>query len=61
MAEKKNIFETITAVMDDIGYIGKGDLNKQQGFKYRGIDAVMNALNPAFIKHHLFIVPEVME
>lgn len=61
MAEKKNIFETITAVMDDVGYIGKDDLNKQQGFKYRGIDAVMNALNPAFIKHHLFIVPEVME
>lgn len=61
MAEKKNIFETITAVMDDVGYIGKDDTNKQQGFKYRGIDAVMNALNPAFIKHHLFIVPEVME
>ena len=61
MAEKKNIFETITAVMDDVGFIRKDSTNEQQRFKYRGIDAVMNALNPAFIKHHLFIVPEVME
>ena len=28
---------------------------------YRGVDDVMNALNPAFIKHKLFMVPEVME
>lgn len=28
---------------------------------YRGIDAVMNAINPALIKHHLFVVPEVIE
>lgn len=61
MAEKKNIYETITAVMDDVGAIGKDDLNKQQGFRYRGIDAVMNALSPSFVKHHLFIVPEVLE
>lgn len=28
---------------------------------YRGIDAVMNALNPAMVKYHLFVVPEVLE
>ena len=59
MAEKKNIFETINAVMAEIGAIGKDSWNKQ-GFKYRGIDAVMNALNPAFIKHKLFVTPEVI-
>lgn len=32
-----------------------------QGFMYRGIDAVMNALNPALIKHKVFVVPEVLE
>ena len=58
---KKNIFQTIAAVMEDVGAIGKDSLNKQQGFKYRGIDTVMNALNPAFIKHRLFVVPEVMD
>lgn len=61
MVEKKNIYETINAVMADVGAIGKDKKNQQQGFMYRGIDDVMNALNPAFIKHHLFIVPEVLE
>ena len=40
---------------------GKDAVNKQQGFKYRGIDAVMNAINPALVKNHVFIVPEVLE
>ena len=44
MAEKKNIFETINAVMEDVGAIGKDKKNQQQGFMYRGIDDVMNAL-----------------
>lgn len=60
-AEKKNIYETIAAVMEEIGAIGKDSKNQQQGFMYRGIDAVMNAINPALIKHKLFIVPEVLE
>lgn len=60
MAEKKNIFETINAVMAEAGAIGKDSRNKQQGFMYRGVDAVMNALNPAFIKHKLFVTPEVI-
>ena len=59
--EKKNIFEAINAIMADIGAIGKNSKNTQQGFMYRGIDAVMNALNPALIKHKVFIVPEVLE
>lgn len=60
MAEKKNIFETINAVMAEVGTIGKDSRNNQQGFMYRGVDAVMNALNPAFIKHKLFVTPEVI-
>lgn len=61
MEENQNIYETINAVMADIGAIGKEQRNQQQGFMYRGIDDVMNALSPAFIKHRLFIVPEVLE
>ena len=56
-----NIFESISAVMGEIGAIGKNSRNEQQKFMYRGVDAVMNALNPAFIKHKLFVVPEVLE
>lgn len=56
-----NIFETISAVMNDIGAIGKTSKNTTQGFMFRGIDAVMNAINPALVKYKLFIVPEVLE
>ena len=57
----KNIYETIEAVMAEVGSIGKTSKNTQQGFMFRGIDAVMNAINPALVKHHLFIVPEVID
>lgn len=56
-----DIYSAICGVMEDIGVVGKTDINKQQGFKYRGIDAVMNALNPAMIKHKIFCVPEVLD
>lgn len=55
------IYEAIVAVMEDIGAIEKEKRNVTQGFMYRGVDDVMNALNPALIKHRLFIVPEVLE
>ena len=60
MAEKKNIFETINAVMEEIGEVGKNSRNEKQKYMYRGVDDVMNALNPAFTKHKLFMVPEVV-
>jgi hypothetical protein len=47
--------------MAEIGAIGKDQTNKQQGFKYRGIDDVMNALQPVLVKYGVFVVPEVME
>lgn len=59
--EKKNIYESIAAVMGEIGAVGKKSKNQQQGFMFRGIDAVMNAINPALVKNKVFIVPEIME
>ena len=56
-----NIFESINAVMSDIGAVGKTSKNQQQGFMFRGIDAVMNAINPALVKNKVFIVPEIIE
>lgn len=54
------IYEAIANVMDDIGAVGKNK-KSQQGYMFRGIDDVMNALNPALIKHKVFIVPEILE
>lgn len=54
------IYEAISNVMAEIGAIGKEKKNQQQGFMYRGIDDVMNALQPALVKHKVFIAPEVI-
>lgn len=59
--KRMNIYESISKCMEEIGAVSKDAVNKQQGFKYRGIDAVMNAINPALVKNHVFIVPEVLE
>lgn len=56
-----NIYEALTAVMRDCGAVGKNSKNPQQGYKYRGIDAVMNAVNPALTRNKVFVVPEVLE
>ena len=55
------IYGAILGVMTDIGAIGKDSKNAQQGFMYRGIEAVMNALQPAMIKNDMFVVPDLLE
>lgn len=56
-----NIYQAIHGVMDEVGAIGKNRKNQQQGFMYRGVDEVMNALQPAFVKYNIFVVPEVLD
>lgn len=55
-----NIFEAISGVMRDIGAIQKNDTNPFDKYKYRGIDAVYNAVQPALIKNGVFIVPQLV-
>lgn len=59
--ENGKIFKAISDVMAEIGAVGKKSKNQQQGFMYRGIDAVMNAINPALVKNKVFVVPEILE
>ena len=59
--ETGKIFELIPEAMRRVGAIGKDSTNKQQGFRYRGIDAVYNALNPVMAELGLFIVPEILD
>lgn len=56
-----NIYEALANVMKDCTAVGKDSKNPQQGYKYRGIDAVMNAVNPALTKNRVFVAPEVLE
>lgn len=56
-----NIYSAISSVLSEIGAIGKEKKNQTQGFMYRGIDDVMNALQPVMAKYKIFVVPEVLE
>lgn len=59
MSEKKTAAEIIVKVMEDVQSLAKKDKNTQQGFNFRGIDAVMNVVGPALRKHGGFIMPLV--
>ncbi|HNX15718.1 MAG TPA: ERF family protein [Oscillospiraceae bacterium] len=53
------IYQKIIDVMRDCTAIGK-DRKSGQGYMFRGVDAVMNELNPLFKKHGVFVVPIVI-
>lgn len=55
------IYEAIAAVMADVGAVGKDATNTFDKYKYRSIDAVMNAMHPAMVKHGVFVTPEVID
>lgn len=50
----------VAAEMATVG-ISKGKENKQQGFKFRGIDDVYNALAPVLARNGLVILPRCVE
>lgn len=55
----KAVYKAIAAVQRDMAAIGisKDSKNQQQGFMFRGIDAVYNALAPLLAEHKLCIIP----
>lgn len=57
---EQKIYAAICATMKDIGAVGKNDVNTFDKYKFRGIDAVMNALSPAMTKNGIFVVPSVL-
>lgn len=54
-----NVYQSIAAVSKDLAAQGirKDSRNAAQGFNFRGIDAVYNALAPLLAKHGLCILP----
>ena len=61
MTDKPTVVEALSAVMDDVQAVRKADRNAQQGYVFRGIDAVVNAVGPAFRKHGVLAVPAKTE
>lgn len=56
-----NIYESIAAIMQEGYAIGKNNKNVKQGYKYRGIDDVMNVFQPLMSKYKVFCVPQVLK
>lgn len=54
------ITKALNAVMNDVQAVRKQDRNQAQGFNFRGIDAVVNAVGPALRTHGVVVLPEVM-
>lgn len=61
MTDKPTVHEALAAVMEDVRAVRKGDRNSQQGYQFRGIDAVVNAVGPALRKHGVIMVPAHVE
>lgn len=59
--EKPSVIEALSKVMGDVQAVGKESRNSQQGYAFRGVDAVMNAVGPALRRHGVVIVPEHVE
>lgn len=57
------VYQAIAAVTHQMGQdgIGKTRKNVQQGYSFRGIDDVFNALSPMLSTHKLCILPFVLE
>lgn len=58
----QTVYGCIVAVSRELAQegIAKGRSNAQQGYKFRGIDDVFNALAPLLAKHRLVILPRVL-
>lgn len=59
MTDKPTIYEALSRVMAAVQAVRKGDRNNEQGYNFRGIDAVVNAVGPALREHGVLVVPLV--
>lgn len=57
--EQKSIYKKILTILNEVEFIGKDRKNVQQGYNFRGIDDMYNALHLTFAKNGVFITSEV--
>lgn len=59
---QRTIFKALSAVQSDLSKvgIGKNQENSHQGYKFRGIDDVLNTLAPIIAEHGVLIIPNVL-
>lgn len=59
--ETPTIYQLMARVMADVRPVGKDSRNVEQNYNFRGIDAVVNAVNPVLRTHGVIVIPEVLE
>lgn len=62
-AAEGGVYYAILCVMQELGTAGitKDRKNASQGYSFRGIDDVYNALSPLLAKHKLLVLPRMLE
>ena len=63
MMALKKVYAAIAAVTAELATSGiaKARSNAQEGYQFRGIDDIYNALSPLLAKHRLCILPRILE
>jgi hypothetical protein len=56
-----SIFTLIPKIMASVGAVGKDQKNEFQKYKFRGIDDLYNAVQPALVSAGVFCVPSVQD
>jgi len=56
--ELKLIYTKLADIQAEVGAIAKERINQQQGFKFRGVEDVLNMLHGLLAKHRVVVVPE---
>lgn len=59
--DRPTVHQAIIAVMKGIDHVGKDGGGGKLGYKFRGIDAVINAVGPQFRAAGVFVVPDVLK
>lgn len=59
--EDPSVVQLVARVMQDVRSVGKADTNSHFGFKFRGIDTVLDAVGAALRKHGVVVIPELRE
>lgn len=57
-----SIYKAVSNVMDELAKkgVGKGQRNAHDGYNFRGIDDVYNALSPLLAKHGICVFPRLI-
>lgn len=61
MSDTPTVDQAWNAVMRDVQAIKKGERNSAQGFQFRGIDTVMNAVGPVLREHGVTVIPNATD